>query len=164
MKSPGKRIRFCQATAQPVRRAQAQDPRSQSQKSCRATEFGEPAAILLHSPMRSAWIGMLWNRIHIGQLFFLGPGPAPFKLQQAPGSKHENLGLGSSSAQLRIDNDFSLWCIILNGLCCEHDEFIYFIWMRTFKLISGSSKSATCRTQITETIYWKAVTVCLSCW
>ena len=26
----------------------------------------------------------------------------------APGGKHENLGLGSSSAQLRIDNDFSL--------------------------------------------------------
>jgi len=37
--------------------------------------LGEPAAILLHSQLRSAWIGMLRNRIHVGQLFFFGSRP-----------------------------------------------------------------------------------------
>ena len=121
MKSPGKKNR-CQPGNSPAGRAPTRS-RFQSHKSRRATELGERLS-LASQPRSSSiccrWIGILSNRIHIGQPFFLGPIPRQTR------SKHENFDVRSSLAQLRTNDDFNPWCIGLNVLCWYHDEFVCF--------------------------------------
>ena len=78
--------------------------RFQSHKSRRATELG--GRLSLASQPRSSsiccrGIGILSNRIHIGQPFFLGPVPIQTRCN------HETFDVRSSLAQLRTNDDFS---------------------------------------------------------